>query len=434
MNTLFQSNQSQARTFNYAKNITRKDFLRRSMGIAIGASCFPWIARSNPLAANGRVRTAVIGCGIISRGLHQRAMQHPLMEVVALCDVKSDMLNGAMQRQGGSSVRAYLDYMEVMARDDIDAVIVSTPDHWHAAMAIDAMRSGKDVYVEKPIALTIHEAAAIEVAEKRYGRILQVGSQQRSNDRFRRAAEIVRNGWIGNIREVHCRLGEFPPETELPEQTIPDTIDYDRWLGQAPWRPFNETRVLGSFGGGWRIFWDYGSRKSGDWGAHHYDIVQWALGRDDSGPTRFYPKGYQGIPHEYFEYADGIKVYRDSPRTRDAMIVFVGDEGEVRVGRGNFLETTPSHLASRPLSSRDILLYDSNDHFQNWIECMQTRRKPICPAAIGRRTFDICALAGIAERLERPLTWDPQKAVIVGDPEAWAFSDYPRREGFPLPS
>jgi predicted dehydrogenase len=433
MNPTFQPTNFPARAFPSGKNISRKDFLRMSVGMAIGASAFPYIARSNPLGANGRIRTAVIGCGIISRGLHQRAMQHPLMEVVALCDVKSDMLNSALQRQGGTSVQGYVDYTEIMARDDIDAVIVSTPDHWHAAMAIDAMRSGKDVYVEKPIALTIHEAAAIEIAENRYGRILQVGSQQRSNNSFRRAAEIVRNGWIGNIREVHCRLGEFPPEVELPEQPIPDTIDYDRWLGQAPWRPFNETRVLGSFGGGWRIFWDYGSRKSGDWGAHHYDIVQWALGRDETGPTRFYPKGYQGIPFEYFEYADGIKVYRDSQR-RDAMIVFVGDEGEVRVGRANFLESTPAHLVSRPLSASETLLYDSNDHFQNWIDCIMTRRKPICPAAVGRRTFDICALAGVAERLERPLTWDPLKATIVGDPEAAAFADYPRREGYPLPA
>ncbi len=414
--------------------ISRKEFLGITSKIALGAAFFPMISSANPLGANSRIRIAVIGTGLISRGTTRRLRDGAMTEVVALCDVKSDVLASAADRVNVPGLQTYLNYEDVLARDDIDAVLITTPDHWHAAMAIDAMRSGKDVYIEKPIALTVPEGIAIEAAEKRYGRIVQVGSQQRSNRSFRRAAEIVRNGWIGRIREIHCELGEFPPEVELPEQAIPDTIDYNRWLGQAPWRPFHEERVAGNYRGGWRRFWDYGSRKFGDWGAHHYDIVQWALGRDDSGPTLFVPKGYEGEPYHYYEYADGIKVFRDSPRTKDAMIVFVGEEGEVRVGRSDFLETTPASLASRPLSGTDVLLKDSPNHIENWVDCMLTRQKPICPSSVGRRTFDICALSGIAQRLERPIKWDPSGSTIVGDPEAWAFADYPRREGFPLPS
>ena len=167
------------------------------------------------------------------------------------------------------------------------------------------MNAGKDVYVEKPMTLTIEEGKAMVEAERRYGSILQVGSQQRSNSAFRKAAEIVRNGWIGEIKEVYTSIGRFPPTVLGAAEPIPEGFNYDKWLGPTPYEPYTTERARGQFGGGWRRFWEYGSRKHGDWGAHHYDITQWALGRDHTGPVRFVPRGYQG--NGFIQNASGFR-------------------------------------------------------------------------------------------------------------------------------
>lgn len=417
--------------------LSRRSFLKGGLATAAGTIFFPYIARSNPIGANNRVRMALIGCGGMMGMHHGWAQSHPGIDLVAVCDVKTPQRDAALAKlkQKNPGAIGCVDYGDIMARSDIDAVIISTPDHWHAAISIDAMRTGKDVYVEKPMALTLDEAAAMVVAEKRYGRILQVGSQQRSDPAMRQAVDIVRNGWIGEITEIFVDFkGDFAPVSLLPEEPVPADIDYDRWLGPAPWRPYNSTRVLGNFGGGWRIFWDYGSRKNGDWGAHHFDIVQWALDMDGNGPVLFVPKGFEGEPYQYHQYANGLKVTasKGGGPSNGAMIRFVGKNGEVKVSRGE-IESTPAGLASRIPSSSESRAHRSNEHRQNWLDSIISRHPPICPATVGASTFDICALAGIAERLERPLHWDPVKREINGDPEASRFSDYTRRAGYPLP-
>lgn len=418
-------------------NLSRRSFLKAGLATAAGTIFFPYIARSNPVGANNRVRMALIGCGLIMGGHHGWAQSHPMIDLVAVCDVKKSQREAALARLKKTNPGAvgYVDYGEIMARSDIDAVIIATPDHWHAAISIDAMRAGKDVYVEKPMALTLDEAAAMVAAEKRYGRILQVGSMQRSCSEFRQAVDIVRNGWIGEITEIHVNFkGDFPPVSLLPEEPIPAEIDYDRWLGPAPWRPYNNLRVLGAYGSGWRVFWDYGSRKNGDWGAHHFDIVQWALGMDGNGPVLFVPKGFEGEPYQYHQYANGLKVTASlsGGPSNGAMIRFVGKNGEVKVSRDS-IETTPAGLAWRLPSSSGFRAYRSNDHRQNWLDSIISRRPPICPATVGASTFDICGLAGIAERLNRPIRWNPEKREITEDPEASRFADYTRRAGYPLP-
>ena len=419
------------------ETLSRRSFIKAGIATAAGTIFFPYIARSNPIGANNRVRMALIGCGLIMGGHHGWAQSHPMIDLVAVCDVKKSQREAALAKlkQKNPDAVGYVDYGDIMARSDIDAVIIATPDHWHAAISIDAMRAGKDVFVEKPMALTLDEAAAMVAAEKRYGRILQVGSQQRSDSAMRQAVDIVRNGWIGEITEIHIDLkGEFAPVSLLPEEPIPADIDYDRWLGPAPWMPYNSTRVLGNFGGGWRIFWDYGSRKNGDWGAHHFDIVQWALDMDGNGPVLFVPKGFEGEPYQYHQYANGLKVTasKSGGPANGAMIRFVGKNGEVKVSRGE-IETTPAGLASKIPSSNEFRAYRSNDHRQNWLDSIITRRPPICPATVGASTFDICSLAGIAERLNRPIHWNPEKREITGDPEAARFADYTRRAGYSLP-
>ncbi|RME91721.1 MAG: gfo/Idh/MocA family oxidoreductase, partial [Verrucomicrobia bacterium] len=302
-----------------------------------------------------------------------------------------------------------------------------TPDHWHAPISTMAMRHGKDVYVQKPMTLTVREGRIMSEVEREYGRILQVGSQQRSNRAFRKACEIVRNGWIGRVHTIYVGLGQFAPPEELPEQPIPEGFDYDRWLGPTPWYPYNQERVKGNYGGGWRRFWDYGARKNGDWGAHHFDIVQWALGTDHTGPVEFIPKGWEGTEYQTHIYPGGVRVLRDHPDRKGHMIRFIGTEGEVCVSRGDRLDTVPASLKDRPLGATDVHLYESNHHESNWVECIKTRRRPICPAEVGHRTATICHLNAIAERLGRPLRWDPEREEIIGDPEASRWLDRPRR-------
>jgi len=420
------------------ETLSRRSFIKAGLATAAGTIFFPYIARSNPIGANNRVRMALIGCGLIMGGHHGWAQSHSMIDLVAVCDVKKNQREAALARlkQKNPDAVGYVDYGDIMARSDIDAVIIATPDHWHAAISIDAMRAGKDVFVEKPMAFTLDESAAMVAAENRYGRILQVGSMQRSDPAMRQAVDIVRNGWIGEITEIHIDLrGDFAPVSLLPEEPVPADIDYDRWLGPAPWRPYNNLRVLGNYGGGWRIFWDYGSRKNGDWGAHHFDIVQWALDMDGNGPVLFVPKGFEGSPYQYHQYANGLKVtasLKGGGPANGAMIRFVGKNGEVKVSRGE-IETTPAGLASKIPSSSEFRAYRSNDHRQNWLDSIISRRPPICPATVGASTFDICGLAGIAERLNRPIHWNPEKREITGDPEASRFADYTRRAGYQLP-
>ncbi len=420
------------------ETLSRRSFIKAGLATAAGTIFFPYIARSNPIGANNRVRMALIGCGLMMGAHHGWAQSHSMIDLVAVCDVKKNQREAALARlkQKNPDAVGYVDYGDIMARSDIDAVIIATPDHWHAAISIDAMRAGKDVFVEKPMAFTLDESAAMVAAENRYGRILQVGSMQRSDPAMRQAVDIVRNGWIGEITEIHIDLrGDFAPVSLLPEEPVPADIDYDRWLGPAPWRPYNNLRVLGNYGGGWRIFWDYGSRKNGDWGAHHFDIVQWALDMDGNGPVLFVPKGFEGSPYQYHQYANGLKVtasLKGGGPANGAMIRFVGKNGEVKVSRGE-IETTPAGLASKIPSSSEFRAYRSNDHRQNWLDSIISRRPPICPATVGASTFDICGLAGIAERLNRPIHWNPEKREITGDPEASRFADYTRRAGYQLP-
>ncbi|HIG30266.1 MAG TPA: Gfo/Idh/MocA family oxidoreductase [Verrucomicrobiales bacterium] len=419
---------------------TRRQFLKATSATA-AACAFPTIIPSTVLGSNApsnRVNMGLIGLGLMMGG-HQRTMTNREdVQVMAVCDVDTrkrersrDQVNQAYSNRKSSGTYkgcvAYNEYEKIVDRDDIDAVMVITPDHWHATISIAAMKKGKDVYVQKPMTLTIREGQMMSEVANRYGAILQVGSQQRSNHAFRKACEIVRNGWIGNVHTIYAGLGRFAPPTVLPQQKIPEGFDYDRWLGPTPWFPYNEERVKGNYGGGWRRFWDYGSRKNGDWGAHHFDIIQWALGMDHSGPVEFIPVGYKGQEYQTHIYANGTKVFRDHPRRNGHMIQFIGTEGEVLVSRGDRLETTPAALKDKPLDPGEIHLYESREHQDNWIQCIKTRTRPICPTEIGHRTATICHLSGIAERLKRPLQWDPAKEVIIGDEAASRWIDRPRR-------
>lgn len=421
---------------------SRRQFLKSSFATAGALMAGPQILRAETLGnaakagANSRIGMGFIGTGLICDGHLKSFAGMKQIQPLAVCDVKDVQLQKAvatLKEKGFDDIKATFRFEEILANPAIDAVCVTTPDHWHAAIAIAAMKAGKDVYVEKPMTLTIEEGKRMVETEKKYQRIVQVGSQQRSSVHFRIAANLVRNGLIGEVKEIYCKLGEFPPpperETTAP---VPAGFDYERWLGPTPFYEYSENRVKGNFGGGWRCYWDYGSRKFGDWGAHHFDIIQWALNRDDTGPVEFIPKGYQGATHHHFRYADGITIWRDKEPSNGHMIRFIGTKGEVLVSRGK-IDTLPKELVRHKFGGNEIQVYESKDHRQNFVDSILSRKPTICPATIGHRTATICQLSAIAERLGQALKWDPKTEQIVGDAKAAAWQDRPRRKGFELP-
>ncbi|MCH1503026.1 MAG: Gfo/Idh/MocA family oxidoreductase [Verrucomicrobiales bacterium] len=424
--------------------LTRRDLLKKASALAapmiVPASV---LGKDGTTAPSNRITMGLIGHGLIMGGHRGYHLQRKDVQVIGVCDVYSDRRDKALKqvektyadRDGKgkhTGCESYHEFEKLVERKDLDAVVVGTPDHWHAPISVAAMRNGKDVYVEKPMTLTIEEGKVMRDISARYGRILQVGSQQRSERAFRKACEIVRNGWIGKVHTIYAGLGGFPQPHNPAEQPIPNGFDYDRWLGPTPWFPYNEERVKGNYGGGWRRFWEYGSRKNGDWGAHHFDIIQWALGKDDSGPVEFIPKGYQGNEHQTHVYADGTKVLRDHPDRNGHMIHFIGEDGTVSVSRGGRLDATPAELVRQSVGPNEIRLYESKDHRGNWLDGIRTRKPTICNVEIGHRTASICHCSGIAERLGRPIKWDPVKEEIVGDANAARWMDRPRRAPYTI--
>jgi len=427
---------------NITPRTTRRQFLKSSLTAAGAVLGAPQFVRAETLgnakkdAANSRIGMGFIGMGLISNGHVVSFPGMKQVQPIAVCDVRDWQVKNALKTLKGKGFEGIIGtsrFEEVLSNPDIDAVCVTTPDHWHAAIALAAMKAGKDVYVEKPMTLTIEEGKALVAAEKKYGRILQVGSQQRSTIHFRIAANLVRNGMIGDIKEIYCQLGEFPQPPEKEQIVpVPEGFDYDRWLGPTPFFEYSDNRAKGNYGGGWRSYWEYGSRKFGDWGAHHFDIVQWALDRDNTGPVEFIPKGHEGAEHHHYRYADGITVWRDKKPDNGHMIRFIGTKGEVLVSRGK-IQTSPAELVRHKFGPNDVQVYESQDHRLNFIESIASRKPTICPATVGHRTGTICQVAGIAERLGRAIKWDPAAEQITGDKEAAAMQDRPRRKGYEMP-
>ncbi len=433
------------------KALSRRDFLTRGTALLGATVTFPTIVPSSVFGAtapSNRITMAMIGMGIQMGGHVRTMLGRDDVQILAVCDVdrtKRESYKQQVEQAYATEMTsgtykgcdAVLEYEQICDRADIDAVLICTPDHWHAPISLAAIKSGKDVFCEKPMTLTIAEGRLVSDACKQYGTVYQVGSMQRSNWAFRKACEIVRNGWIGEIKTAYTRLGNpFPDPLPLAEEPIPEGFDYDRWLGPTPWYPYNLRRVIGDFSGGWRCYFEYGSRRNGDWGAHHFDIVQWALGMDDSGPVHFIPKGWNGTEYQTHIYGNGIEVIREAQAPGSSItgfqVHFIGTEGEVAVSRGDQIASIPEGLAYVPLRPDEIHLYDSPDHDGNWIDCIKSRQDTICTAEIGHRSATICQLSGIAERLGRPIDWDPVTEKILNDPAAERWYDRPRRAPYVL--
>ena len=421
------------------RSIDRRDFLRRVGGAGAGLGlgfAFPTIIPARAFGAADRIRIGQIGVGNQGGNNLKALMEH----TVAVCDVDAKHLTDAKQRvekENGRSCAAFRDYRKVLDAKDIDAVVVSTPDHWHALPTIDACMAGKDVYTEKPLTHSVREGQAMVEAARQHGRIVQTGSQQRSNALFRQACELVRNGKLGKLEVIRVGLSGVNFEgPAVPDASPPPELDYDFWSGPAPLNAYNPKHVHYNF----RFFWDYAGGQLTNWGAHHLDIVQWALGRDESGPVSVDAKpvwnkdGWYQVPESsetVFTYDDGTRVVCQQGMKERSGVTFVGEKGTLYITRGK-IECDPAEILETKFGPDDTRLYESENHHQNWLECIKSRKPPICDVAIGHRSATLCHLANISCRVGRKLNWDPNRQVIVGDSEAAEYLLRPYRSPWNL--
>lgn len=411
--------------------VTRRGFLAGASATMVA----PWIVPASCFGANERITLGFIGVGGQGRGNLSGFLKKA--NVAAVCDLDNRHAAEAVKivEKSGGSCEVTSDYRRLLERKDIDAVVVSTPDHWHALPTIHACRAGKDVYCEKPLSLTIAEGRAMVSAARENARIVQTGSQQRSAENFRKACELVRSGAIGKVREVLVGIAESnfkgPP---VADGNPPAELDYNTWLGPAPVRPYNDKRVHYNF----RFFWDYSGGQMTNWGAHHIDIAQWGLGMDESGPVSV--EGTAGFhPEKWYEvtmscrltytYADGVKMIVGQQQSDiPGGTTFIGEKGRIFVNRG-VLKAEPNELLEAP---RTVSLDASSDHHGNFLDSIKTRKRPICDVETGHRTATACHLGNIVARLGRKIHWDAKAERITGDTEAAAMLSRTNREPWTL--
>jgi len=431
--------------------VSRRAFLQRSATAGAGLA-LPCIVPSTVFgnaAPSERIVVGCIGVGRMGMGDLREALGFKQVQVAAVCDVDSHRVKNAQKvveghyrdRGAGASYggcATYGDFRELLAREDIDAVQISTPDHWHALPAIEAAKRGKDIFLQKPCSLTIREGRILSDTVSQYGRIFQIGSQQRSDAKFRRACELIRNGRIGKLHTIRVGFGTDPGTDPQPIMPVPKALDYDMWLGPAPWAPYTEKRVHPQKDysrPGWLRIADYGAGMITGWGSHHNDIAQWGMGTEHTGPVEVagqaeFPKDglwdVHGSFHIEYTYASGVKIICADNSENKQGVVFEGTDGLVYVRRGH-IETQPASLLAEPIGPDETPLYVSNNHKGNFYDCVKSRAQTIAPVEVAHRSCSVCLLGEIGMRLGRRLRWDPTKEEFVGDAEANRMLSKPMR-------
>ncbi|WP_345262694.1 Gfo/Idh/MocA family protein [Nibrella viscosa] len=426
---------------NPASTIERRQFLKTTAGIA---SFF--IVPRHVLGGRGftapsdMVSLGFIGTGKQSGSLRRNFLQTGEAQILAACDVHRTKLNTfvdavkAFYTEKGqpyvNGIQTYSDFRELLSRNDIDAVVIAAPDHWHSALAIKAAAAGKDVYCEKPLALTVAEGRAMVDAVRKHKRVLQTGSMQRSWSEFRQAVELVRNGYIGELKTIRVNVGGPPKDWDLAAEPTPEGLDWNAWLGpNTIERPYNNQLappLSATFWPNWRMYKEFGGGGMTDWGAHMFDIAQWGMDMDGSGPTEIIPTSEGGKPGLTYRYANGVTMLH-APVDGKQYCHFIGTEGEVKVARGE-LTTTPASLKDKPMGESDKRVYFSDNHYKDFFKAIRTRQKPICDVEVGHRTASVCNIGNIAYQLNRPLRWNPEKEKFTGDAEANRLLSRPMRK------
>lgn len=444
---------------------TRRQFLQNTGAMAALLSAgagWPLLVPASVRGASApgnRITVACIGTGNQGFNIMNQFLKKEDAQVVAVCDVNrasfgyrdekqflgrepaQKAVNESYAKKTPSGAykgcAAFTDFREVLARRDIDAVTIVVPDHWHALMTVMACRAGKDIYCEKPLSLTIQQGQEMVKAVRQHQRILQTGSHERSNPKTRHACELVRNGRIGQLKKIttfvgyHNKVGPGPGWQPMP---VPEGFDYEMWLGPAPSAPYHQDRCLYRF----RFIYDYSGGQITNFGAHSNDMAQWAMGTDDTGPVevefldaKFLPKGslFDAATQTKFRcrYANGVELVCDMDKSQVGAR-FEGSEGMIQTGYGGFL-TTPESLKTAELGPNDKPLYRSDDHMQNFLDCVRSRREPVAPVETGHRSASLCHLGNIAVRLgkRKVLQWDPAQERFRNDDEANAMLTRPRR-------
>jgi predicted dehydrogenase len=445
---------------------TRRGFLAAA-GKGVVLAGFPTIVPASVFGAfapSNRINVGAIGTGRISRGHDLPGIwRHDAARIVAVCDLDGKRVQEAVTLVNGhyaeatgkpyAGVKPYTRYRELLADKDVDAVVISTPDHWHALIAMDAVAAGKDVYLQKPASLTIAEGRALSNAVKKSGRIFQIGSQQRSTLQFRYAAELVLNGRIGRLTAVEIGLPGDPSGPDEPVMPVPPNLNYDMWLGSTPLVPYTENRVHPQNGygrPGWLRCEQFGAGMITGWGAHHIDSAHWGMGTELTGPVEiwgtaeFPTKGLWNV-HGPFKtealYANGVRmsISGDFPNG----IKFIGTGGWIFVSRGNETVTAsdpverlkdPQALAASDpkivtsvIGPTEIHLPVSTEHHLNWLESIKSRKDPIAPVEVAHRACSACLLHHIAMKARRKLFWDPVRERFDNDDPANALLSRPQR-------
>lgn len=448
--------------------LNRRHFLRTTSAAA-AAGVFAGTSSSSRGQDSPNERPVFATIGLRNQGWTITSKSTKFADFAAFADVDANVLDENLKRleeKTGKKADGYNDYRKILDRDDIDAVMIATPDHWHTKVSVEALLSGKDVYCEKPLTLTIDEGKLIEKIVKQTGRVFQVGTMQRTeNDqRFLKAIALIRNGRIGEIRRVTCGINGATGSPVIPAIDPPEGLDWDMWLGPAPKVPYRALPEMRTgYGGGvplytnchyaWRNWYEYSGGQMNDWGAHHVDIATWALGAGDTGPSKVTPVSYSlpvgyenGYPTVSDQYNSPTKfeIHANMPGNiplvitseGDNGILFEGTEGRIFVNRGRLSGKPVEDLENNPLPDGAVEeVYGgpvSENHTANFIAAMAARQQPISDVWSHNRMLETCHLANISIRLGRELNWDPVKREIIGDKQANSFLSRESRQGYEI--
>ncbi len=430
-------------------NTNRRDFLKATSGAALAGAVIPAmihstvVAQDKPRSPNERLGVGGIGLRYQGSVITHKAQMYG--DIVALCDVDRHVREQA-RAAFGSTPAIFEDYRDLLKRKDVDVVLIGAPDHWHTKMVIDACRAGKDVYCEKPLTLTIDEGKQLTKVVQETGRVVQVGSWQRSDHQFRTAVELVRQGRIGELQQVEVVLGKNVTGGPFAHRQPPSNINWDMWQGQTPDVPYLEERCHYTF----RWWYEYSGGQMTDWGAHHMDIAQWGINSlpveiESSAKFPTVQDGYN-VAIDYFakyRYANGVEMtVADTGRNG---IMFTGTEGRIFVNRGTVSGKAVEDLAAQPLRREDSKVYDYDNlyrpertgkldaiinHMGNFFDCVESRKKPISDVESQHRSVSTCHLGNISMRVGRTLKWDAEKEEFPGDAQANSWLRREQRSGY----
>jgi len=429
---------------------SRRIFLKRGIAAAAAGAALPTILPGGILAAPGRpgpndkIGIGFIGIGRRASELLANALRLGEARIVGFADVN---MKRARENAARHNAFACQDYRKLLERKDVDAIMTATPEHWRVRICVHACQAGKDLYVEKPMSLTVREGRVMVEAVRKYGRVFQTGSQQRSMYLDMAACEFIRSGGLGKIKKVLAYNYPSPWEHNLPAEPVPDELDWEMWCGPAPLVPFNKDIYAPRANPGWLSFRPYSGGEVTGWGSHGYDMIQYALGMDESEPVEFWVEGGPFNPPTYtapeskargdkicsepkvfFKYANGIVVEPGQGPMSGG--VFYGEKGWLRVERGR-LDSDPEEIFIELKRKRPAGF--SEDHVARWLSAIRTRQRPNADVETGHRSASVCHLVNIARWTGRRLKWDPVKEVFPDDAEANKFLDRERRKGYEMP-